>query len=79
MRGHLARLCQERAEFRRESGGEGGGYTKKDWDAVQSPELTDEQIAKAKPFAEVFPDLAASIRRKRSPKERGGENEGVDS
>lgn len=30
-----------------------------------SPELTDEQIAKAKPFAEVFPDLAKSIKRSR--------------
>jgi hypothetical protein len=34
----------------------GHGYTKKDWDAVQSPELTDEQMAKAKPFAKVFPE-----------------------
>lgn len=32
-----------------------------------NPELTNEQIAKAKPFAEVFPDLAASIRRGRGP------------
>jgi uncharacterized protein (DUF4415 family) len=40
----------------------GRGYTKKDWDAVQSPELTDDQMAKAKPFAEAFPDLAAAIR-----------------
>ena len=55
----------------------GNGYTKKDWDAVQSPELTDEQMAKAKAFAEVFPDLAASIRRKRSPKRTP--NDGVDS
>ena len=45
----------------------GQGYTKQDWDDVQSPELTDEQIAKAKPFAEVFPELAASIRRGRGP------------
>jgi uncharacterized protein (DUF4415 family) len=45
----------------------GQGYTKEDWDAVQSPELTDEQLAKAKPFAEVFPELAASIRRGRGP------------
>jgi uncharacterized protein (DUF4415 family) len=45
----------------------GRGYTKKDWDDVQSPELTDEQMAKAKPFAEVFPELAASIRRGRGP------------
>jgi hypothetical protein len=40
----------------------GRGYTKKDWEAVQSPELTAEQMAKAKPFAEVFPNLAASSR-----------------
>jgi hypothetical protein len=53
----------------------GRGYTKKDWDDVQSPALTDEQMAKAKPFAEVFPDLAESIRRKRSPKKE----EGLDS
>jgi uncharacterized protein (DUF4415 family) len=39
----------------------GHGYTKKDWNAVQSPELTDDQMAKAKPFAEAFPNLAASI------------------
>src|SRR5437868_2488411 len=39
----------------------GRGYTRKDWHAVQSPELTAGQMAKAKPFAEVFPDLAASI------------------
>jgi uncharacterized protein (DUF4415 family) len=32
-----------------------------------SPELTDEQIAQAKPFAEVFPELAASIRKGRGP------------
>ena len=30
-----------------------------------TPELTDEQLAEAKPFAEVFPDLAASIVRTR--------------
>jgi uncharacterized protein (DUF4415 family) len=40
----------------------GRSYSKKDWDAVQSPELMDEQMAKAKPFAEALPDLAASIR-----------------
>jgi uncharacterized protein (DUF4415 family) len=45
----------------------GQGYTKKDWDDVQSPELTDEQMAKARPFAEVFPELAASIRKGRGP------------
>ena len=30
-----------------------------------NPEITDEQAAQAKPFAEVFPDLAASIKRER--------------
>jgi uncharacterized protein (DUF4415 family) len=45
----------------------GQGYTSEDWDAVQSPELTDEQMAKAKPLAEVLPELAASIRRGRGP------------
>jgi hypothetical protein len=50
----------------------GRGYTKKDWDAVQSPELTDEQMVRAKPFAEVFPDFAASIRRGRGPKKAPG-------
>lgn len=43
------------------------GFTMKDLEAVESPELTDEQMAKAKPFAEVFPELAASIRRGRGP------------
>jgi hypothetical protein len=55
----------------------GQGYTREDWDAVQSPELTDEQMAKARAFAEVFPDIAASIRRERSPKKVA--DKGVDS
>jgi uncharacterized protein (DUF4415 family) len=46
----------------------GKGYTRKDWDAVaDNPELTDEQISKARPFAEALPELAASIRRGRGP------------
>jgi uncharacterized protein (DUF4415 family) len=45
----------------------GHGYTQKDWDDVQSPELTSEEIAMAKPFAEALPGLAASIRRGRGP------------
>ena len=44
---------------------EGHGYTKEDWDAVDSPELTDEELAQARPLAEVFPDLAESIRKAR--------------
>lgn len=43
----------------------GRGYTKKDWDAVESQEPTNEQLAKAKPFANAFPDLHASIKRSR--------------
>jgi uncharacterized protein (DUF4415 family) len=45
----------------------GQGYTRKDWDDVQSPELTAEQIAQAKPFAQALPDLAATIRKGRGP------------
>jgi hypothetical protein len=45
----------------------GHGYNKKDWDNVHSPVLSDEQIGKAKPFAEALPELAASIRRHRGP------------
>jgi uncharacterized protein (DUF4415 family) len=41
----------------------GRGYTKADWDAVDSPELTDEQLAQGKPFAEAHPELAANMRR----------------
>jgi uncharacterized protein (DUF4415 family) len=43
----------------------GRGYTREDWDDVDSPEATDEQLAQARPFAEVFPELAESIRRAR--------------
>jgi uncharacterized protein (DUF4415 family) len=43
----------------------GRGYTKEDWDAVDFPELTDEELKNARPFAEVFPDLAESIKRSR--------------
>jgi uncharacterized protein (DUF4415 family) len=45
----------------------GHGYTKKDWNDVQSPELTAEEMAKAKPFAKALPELAASIRKGRGP------------
>ena len=40
----------------------GQGFTLEDWnDVSDNPELTAEDFAKARPFAEVFPDLAASI------------------
>ena len=39
------------------------GYTDADLaEVMDNPEWTDEQLRTAKPFAEVFPDLAASIR-----------------
>jgi uncharacterized protein (DUF4415 family) len=44
------------------------GYTARDLREVRdNPEWTAEDFAKAKPFAEVFPELAASIRRGRGP------------
>lgn len=44
----------------------GHGFTKQDWDEVSdNPEWTEEEIRHAKPFAEVFPDLAATIKRGR--------------
>lgn len=44
----------------------GRGYDKADWDEVSDhPEATDEGLAQAKPFAEVFPELMESIRRGR--------------
>jgi uncharacterized protein (DUF4415 family) len=44
----------------------GRGYTKEDWDEVSdNPEWTEEDFKLARPFAEVFPELAASIARSR--------------
>src|SRR3981081_3942483 len=44
------------------------GYSARDMKEVSdNPEFTAEDFAKAKPFAEVFPELAASIRRGRGP------------
>ena len=39
------------------------GYTREDWDAVDSPELTDADLARAKPFAQAFPALAEKMRK----------------
>ena len=33
----------------------GRGYTKEDWDAVDSPPLTDEELAAMRPARDVFP------------------------
>ncbi len=38
--------------------------------ADNNPEWTEEDFAKAKPFSEVFPELAASIRRGPRPQAR---------
>jgi hypothetical protein len=39
------------------------GYIQADMDAVSNnPEWTAEDVARAKPFAEAFPDLAKTIR-----------------
>jgi uncharacterized protein (DUF4415 family) len=44
----------------------GRGYTKEDWDEVSdNPELTDEELAQGRPFAEALPELAASIKHMR--------------
>jgi len=44
----------------------GRGYSRADWDEVSdNPEWTAEEIAQARPFREVFPELAAAIDRAR--------------
>ena len=44
------------------------GYSARDLaDVSDSPELTGEDFARARPFAEVFPDLTRSIRKGRGP------------
>ena len=44
----------------------GRGYSREDWDEVSdNPELTEEEMRQARPFTEVFPHLAESIRRGR--------------
>ena len=43
------------------------GYTKVDWDAVDSPELTAEELAHPMTFAQAHPDLAATIKRRGRP------------
>jgi uncharacterized protein (DUF4415 family) len=42
------------------------GYTQADIEDVSdTPEFTEEEMAKAKPFTEIFPELAASAKRTR--------------
>ncbi|MET0749303.1 MAG: BrnA antitoxin family protein [Rhizobium sp.] len=57
----MPKEIERRTEFQ-----EGQGYSKEDWDDVSdNPEWTEEDFKNARPFAEVFPDLAESIRRAR--------------
>lgn len=42
-------------------------YTQEDWDEVHSPEMTDEQIASARPLIEVMPELVEAMRKRRGP------------
>lgn len=44
--------------------GPGRGYSKEDWDAIDSPDLTAEELASAAPLAEALPEVAAAIRRR---------------
>lgn len=39
----------------------GRGYSKEDWDAVDSPPLTKEELASMRPFREVFPEIAEKM------------------
>ena len=41
----------------------GRGYTEAEWNEADVPPLTDEELAQARPFAEVFPELAARMRK----------------
>lgn len=43
----------------------GRGYTKADWDAVDSPPLSKEELARGRPFREALPELYESIQRSR--------------
>ncbi len=44
-------------------------YTEEDWNEVSdNPPLTAEELANMKPFAEVFPYLAATIKDRGKPK-----------
>jgi hypothetical protein len=54
----------------------GRGYSKEDWDEVSdNPEWTDEEMRQARPFANVFTQLAERLRRRRSrPSEKPTSN-----
>ncbi len=44
----------------------GLGFTQEDWDEVcDTPELTEEQFARSRPFIETHPEVVAAIARRR--------------
>ena len=45
--------------------------SQEDWDSVDVPEMTDEQFARARPFAEAFPEAAERL------KNKGGRPKGI--
>jgi uncharacterized protein (DUF4415 family) len=60
--------CENRPQLAVKSAKQKAGYDAKDLREVSdSPELTKADFARARPFGDVFPDLAASIRRGRGP------------
>ena len=51
----------------------GQGYTREDWDAVDSPELTDGEIASLRPAREVLPPELYEALTKRKAGQRGSQ------
>jgi len=49
----------------------GRGYSKEDWDAVDSPELTDEELAGMRPARDVLPPALYEALVKRGRGQRG--------
>jgi uncharacterized protein (DUF4415 family) len=49
----------------------GHGFAKEDWDAVDSPDLTDEELAGARPASEVLPSAIFEVLAKRRRGQRG--------
>jgi uncharacterized protein (DUF4415 family) len=50
----------------------GRGYSRQDWDDVDSPELTDEELASMRPAREVLPpEFFEMVERERERRRRG--------
>ena len=47
------------------------GYTQADWDAIDSPELTDDELANLRPAREALPPDLYEALTKRGPGQRG--------